>query len=132
LHGPQDANLADTAARETLEEIGLDPSLYRMVGALSSVHTFVSGILVTPFVAVIESLPALSPSDAEIARVLTVPIHVLSSAEEERELRRDDGRVWKGWWYEVEGVTVWGATGFMLRELLQLLREEAPWLIRPS
>ena len=132
LQEPQDASPAGTAVRETFEEIGLDPSAYRLLGALSPVHTFVSGILVTPFVGLIESLPELAVSDAEIARVLTVPIPVLAAAEEERELHRDGGRVWKGWWYEVQGVTVWGATGFMLHELLEALREEAPWLIRPS
>jgi 8-oxo-dGTP pyrophosphatase MutT (NUDIX family) len=132
LQEPQDDGPAGTAVRETFEEIGLAGSAYRLLGALSPVHTFVSGILVTPFVGVIGSLPALTVSDAEIARVLTVPIPVLVGAEEERELHREGGRVWKGWWYEVQGVTVWGATGFMLRELLQLLREEAPWLIQPS
>ena len=132
LEEPQDAGPAETAVRETFEEIGLDPSAYRLLGALSPVHTFVSGILVTPFVGAIGSLPPLSVSDAEIARVLTVPIPVLAAAEEERELHRDGGRVWRGWSYEVQGVTVWGATGFMLRELLELIRGEAPWLIRPS
>ena len=78
------------------------------------------------------SLPPLVVSDAEIARVLTLPLGALASAERQRELHRDGDRVWKGWWYDVEGVTVWGATGFMLRELLQLVREEAPWLIQPS
>jgi len=71
-------------------------------------------------------------SDAEIARVLTVPIPVLVAAEEERELHRDGSRSWKGWWYEIEGVTVWGATAFMLHELLAVLSEEAPWLTKRS
>jgi 8-oxo-dGTP pyrophosphatase MutT (NUDIX family) len=132
LQEPQDASPADTAARETFEEIGLDPVAYRLLGALSPVHTFVSGILVTPFVGLIGSLPELTVSDAEIARVLTVPIPVLVAAEEERELHRDGGRSWKGWWYEVEGVTVWGATAFMLHELLAVLSEEAPWLTTRS
>jgi 8-oxo-dGTP pyrophosphatase MutT (NUDIX family) len=132
LQEPDDRGPAETAARETFEEIGLDPSAYRLLGALSPVHTFVSGILVTPFVGLIGTLPPLDVSDAEIARVLTVSISELAAAEEQRELHLDRGRVWNGWSYDVEGVTVWGATGFMLRELLELVREEAPWLIRPS
>jgi 8-oxo-dGTP pyrophosphatase MutT (NUDIX family) len=132
LQEPNDQGPAETAARETFEEIGLDPSAYRLLGALSPVHTFVSGILVTPFVGLIGSLPPLDVSDAEIARVLTVSISDLVAAESVCELHRDGGRVWKGWSYDVEGVTVWGATGFMLRELLELVREEAPWLILAS
>ncbi len=65
------------------------PPPRRSCGALAPVHTFVSGILVTPFVAMLEELPPLTVSDAEIARVLTVPILELLRTEEERELHRD-------------------------------------------
>src|SRR4249920_1256131 len=88
LQEPGDPDLATTALRETWEEIGLDPAAPEIVGALPPVHTFVSGILVTPFVAVIDDLPPLTVSDAEIARVLTVPIVELLRTEEERELHR--------------------------------------------
>jgi hypothetical protein len=92
------------------------------------VHTFVSGILVTPFVGVIEELPPLTVSDAEISRVLTVPVLELVRTEEERELHRADARVWRGWWYAAGDAVVWGATGAMLHELLVIVRKEAPWL----
>ena len=46
--------LAETALREANEEIGLDPALPRVLGALSPVHTFVSGILVVPFVGTLD------------------------------------------------------------------------------
>ena len=38
-------SLADAARREAFEEIGLDPALPRIVGALPAVHTYVSAIL---------------------------------------------------------------------------------------
>jgi 8-oxo-dGTP pyrophosphatase MutT (NUDIX family) len=128
LQEPDDGDLLATALRETREEIGLDPAAPEILGALAPVHTFVSGILVTPFVGAIRELPPLTVSDAEIARVLTVPIHDLVRAEERRELHRANGRVWQGWWYETGGVTVWGATGLMLHQLLEVVRREAPWL----
>ena len=128
LQEPGDADLAATALRETWEEIGLDPAAPEIVGALPPVHTFVSGILVTPFVGVIAELPPLTVSDAEIARVLTAPIVELLRTEEERELHRAGGRVWRGWWYAVEDAVVWGATGSMLHQLLEIVRKEAPWL----
>jgi 8-oxo-dGTP pyrophosphatase MutT (NUDIX family) len=129
LQEPEDDDLAATALRETWEEIGLDPAAPVILGALSPVHTFVSGILVTPFVGTIDALPPLVVSDAEIARVFTVPIRELAGAEVERELHRDGGRVWRGWWYETADVVVWGATGFMVHELLEIIRKEAPWLV---
>jgi len=129
LAEPQDGGLVETALRETHEEIGLDPSLPDVLGALSPIHTFVSGVLVTPFVAVIRTLPMLRVSLAEIARVITVPTATLSRLEEERELHREGAQVWKGWWYETEDATIWGATGFMLHAFLEHARRRAPWLI---
>lgn len=129
LQDPEDDDLAATALREADEEIGLPPEAPELLGALPAVHTFVSGILVTPFVGVVSSLPPLAVSDGEIARVLTVPVRTLATLEEERELRREGGRVWRGWWYETPGATIWGATGFMLHAFLELVRKEVPaWL----
>jgi CoA pyrophosphatase len=128
LAEPQDDGLATTALRETKEEIGVDPALPDVLGALPAIHTFVSGILVTPFVAVVRALPQLRISRAEIARVLTVPTSTLSRLEEQRELQREGGRVWQGWWYETDQATIWGATGFMLHAFLEHARARAPWL----
>lgn len=120
---PEDASLEGTALRETQEEIGLDPSLPTVLGALPAVHTFVSGILVAPFVATLNEIPPLAPVDGEIARVLIVRVAELMAAEHEVHWVRPGGARWTGWVYEVEGGTIWGATGQMLHDLLTLLRE---------
>ena len=134
LCDPEDADLAATALRETEEEVGVARDAPAVLGALPPVHTFVSGILVTPFVAALPSLPPLRVSEVEIARALTVPLTTLDAAETRRELHRpggrEGGRVWKGWWYETGDVTIWGATGFMLHALLDVIRKEEPWLLR--
>ncbi|HYJ59838.1 MAG TPA: CoA pyrophosphatase [Actinomycetota bacterium] len=129
LRDREDPSLAATALRETAEELGIDPTLPRILGALPPVHTFVSGILVTPFVATLDVLPTLRVHRAEIARVFTVPLADLAAAEERRMLHRDDRGTVDGWWYEVDGATVWGATGHMVHELLTRVRQEVPpWL----
>jgi len=67
-------------------------------------------------------------SDGEIVRVLTPTITTLDAIEEERTYEREGLEVWRGWAYEVEGTTIWGATGWMLHSLLDLLRKETSWL----
>jgi 8-oxo-dGTP pyrophosphatase MutT (NUDIX family) len=129
LRDPEDGTLVATALRETAEELGIDPTLPSVLGALPAVHTFVSGILVTPFVATVDALPPLVPSRGEIARAFTVPLADLVAVEEERVLHRDDRGTVRGWWYETAQATVWGATGFMVHDLLTLVRREAPWLL---
>ena len=122
-------SLAETALRESNEEIGLDAAAVELVGALPPVHTFVSGILVVPFVGVIQRPPAFTPSDGEIEEVLTFEVAMLADAERVVEIPRDGGRVWRGFAYELDGHTIWGATGWMLHTLLEVVRAEASWLI---
>lgn len=121
---------AEAARREAFEEIGLDPSLPRVVGSLPPVHTHVSAILVVPFVGLLDRAPSLVPAEAEIESILSVPVAQLAVSEERMEVPRTDGSgTWRGWAYPVDGRTIWGATGMMLHSFLELLREEAPWAL---
>jgi 8-oxo-dGTP pyrophosphatase MutT (NUDIX family) len=125
LQEPQDPDLRATALRETEEEIGLPRDLPELLGALPPVHTFVSAILVVPFVAALVDPPAWVPSTGEIARVITEPLAVLEEVEREVTWTRPGGQSWTGWVYEVGDAMIWGATGRMLHDLLEILRREA-------
>jgi 8-oxo-dGTP pyrophosphatase MutT (NUDIX family) len=128
LQDPEET-LSETALRESWEEIGLEPTAVELVGALPPVHTFVSGILVVPFVGVLERAPTFMPSDDEIDEVLMFEVMRLAGVERMVEIPRDRGRVWRGFAYELDGHTIWGATGWMLHTLLEVVRKEASWLI---
>jgi len=120
---------ADAARREAFEEIGLDPTLPQLVGALPPVHTYVSAILVIPFVGLLPVPPDLFAAEAEIKEIVQVPLARLAAGEEPMQLPRADGGVWQGWAYPLEGHTVWGATGLMVHSFLEILRAEAPWTL---
>lgn len=120
-----DADLAATALRETHEELGLSPAGIEVLGALPPVHTFVSAILVVPFVGMLEGEPVFAPDPGEIAEVLRYPVADLDAAETTVEWPRD-GHVYRGFAYPMaDGNTIWGATAKILNELLELLRVEA-------
>jgi 8-oxo-dGTP pyrophosphatase MutT (NUDIX family) len=121
---------ADAARREAFEEIALDPSLPRLVGALPPVHTYVSSILVIPFVGLLSEPPDLFAAEAEIKEIVGVPLSRLAALERPMELPRGDGSVWHGWSYAIDDhTTIWGATGLMLHSFLEILRAEAPWTL---
>jgi 8-oxo-dGTP pyrophosphatase MutT (NUDIX family) len=120
---------ADAARREAFEEIGLDPALPSLVGALPPVHTYVSAILVIPFVGLLRLPPDLFAAEAEIKEIVRVPLARLAAGEEPMQLPRADGSTWQGWAYPLEGHTVWGATGLMVHSFLEILRAEAPWTL---
>jgi 8-oxo-dGTP pyrophosphatase MutT (NUDIX family) len=124
-----DGELGATALRETREELGLDPSAVHLAGALSPIHTRVSGILVVPFVGMLEARPEFSPNPGEIAEVLEYPLRALAEVEAMVEWLVDGDGVFRGYAYEMDGRTIWGATARMLHELLELVRSETPWVI---
>jgi len=120
-----DADLAATALRETQEELGLAPEDVELLGALPPVHTFVSAILVVPFVGMLAGVPVFVPDEGEIAEVLRYPIAELEAVETTVEWPRD-GHVYRGFAYPMaDGNTIWGATAKILQELLDVLRTGA-------
>lgn len=119
----EDATVARTALRETEEELGIAPGEIELLGALPPVHTFVSAILIVPFVGILRPAPEFRPNEAEIAEVLSYGLGELAEAESEVEWARD-GHVYRGFAYEMEGATIWGATAKILHSLLELVRSE--------
>lgn len=118
-HEPGDPDLMTTALRETHEEVGIPPAALRVIGRLDDVNTRVSGFLVRPFVAYAEDAPAPVPADAEVARVMEVPVGailaidaVLPEAAGIATLR-----------YPLDGEDVWGATARILRTFAALSRD---------
>jgi 8-oxo-dGTP pyrophosphatase MutT (NUDIX family) len=125
LRHPEDADLLETALRETEEELGLSRQTVEVLGALGPFLTYTTGFWVVPFVGWLDRHPRLRPSPSEIAAVLEVPVTMLSDIEREVEWRHE-GSVWTGFVYEVQDHTIWGATGRMVHEFLEIVRKE-PW-----
>ncbi|MGZ4113952.1 MAG: NUDIX hydrolase [Actinomycetota bacterium] len=124
LRHDEDGDLRATALRETQEELGLDPAAVDVLGTLPPVHTFVSGILIVPFVGALSERPAFWPNDAEIAEVLEFSLDELVRAESLVEFPRE-GRVYRGYAYEMPNATIWGATARILHDLLEAMRADA-------
>ena len=120
-----DADLATTALRETDEEVAISPSAVRILGALEPVHTHVSGILVVPFVGIVDECPVVHASEDEIEAVFEFTVAELLQREDEQEWEREGMRFATHVW-EMDGATIWGATGRMLHTMLRLVREPAP------
>ncbi|MFN2543001.1 MAG: CoA pyrophosphatase [Actinomycetota bacterium] len=114
-----------TALRETEEELGLSRDLVDVLGALEPLETFTTGFTIVPFVGALEADPAFAANPSEIAEVLEFPVSRL--LEVERPMSWDkEGQTWWGHVCELDGHTIWGATGRILHEFLELLRKENP------
>ncbi len=109
------------ALREAHEEVGLDPDLVTVCGELDHLNTLVSRSYIVPVVGRLDGRPEVSPSPAEVDRVLFVPVVELTRPGTHREERwgaaPDD---WLIHFFELDDETIWGATGRMLHQLLCL------------
>jgi 8-oxo-dGTP pyrophosphatase MutT (NUDIX family) len=111
----------EAALREAEEEVALDPATATVVGELDHLATVVSRSLIVPVVVTLPGRPVLHPASAEVERVLTVPL---------AELLREDTYHEERWgtppldrplhFFELDDETVWGATGRMLFQLLEI------------
>jgi 8-oxo-dGTP pyrophosphatase MutT (NUDIX family) len=121
LRQEDDADLLATALRETEEELGLSPHLVDVLGSLQPLETFTSGMTIAPFVGALDADLVFTANPGEIAEVLEVTVSDLMEIEEPRSWSRG-GSTWWGYVYEVDGNTIWGATGRILHEFLEVVR----------
>jgi 8-oxo-dGTP pyrophosphatase MutT (NUDIX family) len=113
-------SLAAAALRETEEELGLAPADIELVGALEPLHTRVTGILIVPFVGFLWKDPRFTPSAAEIAAVLEYPLSELMALGKLSDFEFE-GRTFTTHVYEMDGGTIWGATGHILASFIDLI-----------
>ncbi|MGA3029579.1 MAG: GNAT family N-acetyltransferase [Candidatus Limnocylindrales bacterium] len=116
-----------TAVRETVEEVGLDPTAcgLRVTGGLEVFALTVSGFRITPVVALAERRPECRPAPEEVARIVEAPAEAfLPDAPVELEERTIRRRLIRYGVYPVEGERVWGATARILGQLGALLAAE--------
>ena len=109
----------ETAKREACEEIGLPPDGVEVIGGLSPTTTRNRTNLIVPVVAKVRRPAEFVLQDEEVAAVIEPTLLELL---DDTRWRTSD---WFGrsmWFYEFEEGTLWGATAFMMREFLGILR----------
>lgn len=115
---PEDPSLLVTALRETHEEIGVGPHQIEIVGEL---RPFISkfGLLVTPFVGLIDDPVDLTPNPDELEAVFSVPIHYfLDDPRSQTDVIERNGERHVVPVYHYDGFKIWGLTAMILREFL--------------
>lgn len=109
----------DAAVREASEEVALPPEAIDVIGGLSPLTTRDPNNLIVPVVAKVQRPAVLVPQPDEVELILEPTIGELL----------DDTRwkvsEWFGhnlWFFDFPEATLWGATAFMVRELLDVFR----------
>ncbi len=115
---PEDASFWDTALRETLEEIGVDPMRIRRIAALSVLYIPASHFEIHPFVGYVPARPFFMPDATEVAEIIEFPLQVLlDPGIKDEETWLLHGRQTQVPFYRYGEHVIWGATAMVLSEL---------------
>lgn len=120
-------SLQDTALREAVEELGIDPTSVEVLdGPLTPIYIPVSGFRVTPFVGFTPDHPDIMIAASEVVSIIETPLDLIMSeeniVEEEWEIRGYKGLVP---FFNIHGHRVWGATAMILGEFAELLKQSS-------
>lgn len=119
---PGDAGPAETALREAREEIGLGAPDVEVVGLLPDVQAVSTGFRITGVVARVSAEFLPRPDRREVAEVFTVPVAAIADpAVYREEMRHASGVPRRVPYFHVTPHVVWGATGRVVRQLLDHL-----------
>jgi 8-oxo-dGTP pyrophosphatase MutT (NUDIX family) len=119
---PQDADLSDTALRESWEEVGLNREEVKIVARFAPRESRF-GVQVTPFLGVIPSAAKLTPSIEETDQIISVPLLFFMEKEPRRiDYKERGGRVLRMPSWHFEDHEIWGLTAMIIDEMLEPLR----------
>ncbi|PSK95088.1 NUDIX hydrolase [Taibaiella chishuiensis] len=124
-----DTDIVDTALREANEEVNLDRESVQVLGQLSPLYIPVSNFEVHPVIVVSDRKPELSPSEAEVARILYLSLSGIFADKDDVEVRPSGfpNMTIRTVAYMMNDTKyIWGATAMILSEL------EAIWEERPG
>ena len=129
---PSDRDLFMTAARETLEEVGVDLQRHcQLLGPLDDLQAIGRGrpldLIITPFVCAVAVPVTLVPNQREVQSAFWVPLASLRQHDARGVFRsRIFGQEIEHPAFVYQGRTIWGLTHRILSGLLELLQPDAP------
>ena len=121
--------LPEAALRETAEEVGVGPSIVRVLGQLSTLYIPVSDFALHPILGTTSSRPPFRSASEEVSRILEASLDNLAAAGPRRGYRWRGPERFHVPYFEVAGERVWGATAMILAEVLALIGTPVrdPW-----
>ena len=118
-----DQSLYETALRESVEEVGVDPSRVRCLARLPVTDTL-GRFRIHPFLSLWPEDDYRVQSPEEVERIFTVPLaHLLDPESRKRVSVEEEGLVFEVSAFPLEGELIWGATYRITLHFLEILRK---------
>ena len=121
-----DHTYADGALREANEEIGVPREDIEILGAMTPLYIPVSNFQVFPFIGYISYRPDFVPQVSEVADIIEVSLDDLVAPDTLKYKSmtfKNHLKIKDVPHFDVSGKTVWGATGMMLSEFVEIVNQ---------
>ena len=119
-----DKTYADTALRETYEEIGILPDHIEVYGRLPLLVS-TAGYPIYPYVGFIKDMNGLQKNSDEVEKIFCIPLKWLLADGNlfQEDYRGSRGDVHKVWIFkEYDGEKVWGITAEITRRFIEMIK----------
>lgn len=114
---------AETALRETQEEIGINPLEIDILGKLTELHIPVSKILVSPFVGFMHERPLFRPNQLEVESMIETSVNeFLKPGTRQEKIKILFINKALVPFYDINGHHIWGATAMIISEFVEILK----------
>ena len=110
-----DANLLETALRETREEVNLSIRHDHVIGQLQPVTTLNSKFIIYPFIAVVRRLPRLK-DNPEVESILDIPLFPLLQTIS-KDMDPEHQSIQEMYTFTYLDHLIWGASARMLKQI---------------
>lgn len=119
---PEDRSIAETAKRETEEEVGVPGASVEIIGQLTPLTIPASRFLVFPHVGVIHSPPNFRLNPLEVQSLIPIDLTtLLDLSSEERLVNTAYGQLLTPC-FPIDHHTLWGATAMMVSEFRVMMQ----------
>lgn len=121
---PEDGSLAETAVRETFEEVGVAPDDIDVVMPFTEIYIPPSNFLVAPFLGLSLNEPVFKPNPDEVVELIQLSLDVFldDSIVIETDMQTSYSQMIKVPAFKVDEHIVWGATAMILSELKETIK----------
>lgn len=121
----EDDNFAETALRETHEEVGIHPDKIEILKPFTELYIPPSNFMVHPFLGISKEELVFVPQPSEVANIIELPLSVFldDALVVDTNLSTSYADNISIPAFKIEEHIVWGATAMMLSELKEVLKE---------
>ncbi|NHI91820.1 MAG: CoA pyrophosphatase [Candidatus Lokiarchaeota archaeon] len=121
-----DKNLIDTALRETEEEVGIKRDQIEILGRLDDLFT-ITKYIITPYVGLVKGNFKVNISDAEVHKVIKVPLHIFGeNGCFQEETWEQNKTIYPIYYYYWRRNIIWGATAYIMNEFIEIIYNYQP------